>query len=83
MEDSVIIWKFLTREYTNDHPVVYLYVCGNVRSPKTAIDKAMSLLKEIFYPAMSEHLIKTVMTAFLEQKKKQYMKGEIIVKPLY
>lgn len=83
MEDSVIIWKFLTREYTNDHPVVYLYVCGNVRSPKTAIDKAMILLKLIFYPAMTEQLIKTVLIAFLDNKKKLYMKGEITVKPLY
>jgi hypothetical protein len=83
MTDSTIIWKFLTYEYPDDHPVVYLYVCGNVRSPKTAIDKSMLLLREIFAPAMSEHTIKTVLIAYLDRKKKQYLKGEIRVKALY
>ena len=83
MQDSTIIWKFLNREYDNDHPVVYLYACGNVRSPKTAVDRIMGLTRKIFYPAMTEQLIKTVVIAFLDNKKKLYMKGEIKIKSLY
>jgi hypothetical protein len=83
MQDSVIIWKFLEKEYNNDHPVVYLYVCGNVRSPITALGKVLPLVNQIFSPAMPEQLIKTVVVAFLDLKKKQYMKGEIRVKSLY
>lgn len=83
MQDSTIIWNFLVREYTDEHPVVYLYSCGNVRSPITAVDKVMDLAKKIFYPAMTEHLIKTVIIAYLDYKKKQYLRGEIKVKSIY
>ena len=83
MQDSNIIWNFIAREYGDDHPIIYLYACGNVRSPKTATDKAMDLLRKIFYPAMSEHLIKTVLIAYLDFKKKQYLNGEIKIKSIY
>lgn len=83
MSDSEIIWKFLERGFLDEHPAIYLYCCGNVRSPKTAIDKINDLTKPIFYPAMSEHLIKAVIKGFLENKKKLYFKGLIQVKPLY
>jgi hypothetical protein len=83
MSDSEIIWKFLDREYLDDNPVIYLYCCGNVRSPKTAIDKVSRFTEKIFYPAMTEQLIKTVIIAFLENKKKLYIKGLIKIKPIY
>ena len=83
MSDSEIIWKFLDREYLDDNPVIYLYCCGNVRSPKTAIDKVCRFTEKIFYPAMTEQLIKTVIIAFFENKKKLYIKGLIKIKPIY
>jgi len=83
MSDSTLIWSFLDREYPNDHPVIYLYVCGNVRSPNTAIQRVTPLIKQIFYPAISEHIIKTTIIGFLEMKKKLYLKGQIRVKSLY
>jgi len=83
MSDSEIIWKFLEREFLDEHPAIYLYCCGNVRSPKTAIDKLEVITKKIFYPAMSIYLIKSVIKGFLENKKKLYIKGLIKIKPLY
>jgi hypothetical protein len=83
MSDSEIIWKFLDREYLDDNPVIYLYCNGNVRSPKTAVTKAIELTNKVFYPAMSEHLIQTVIVGFLENKKKLYKKGLIKIKPIY
>jgi hypothetical protein len=83
MSDSEIIWKFLDREYLDDNPVIYLYCCGNVRSPKTAIQKMVFDTKKIFYPPMSEQLIQTVIIGFLENKKKLHIKGLIKVKPIY
>ena len=53
MSDSEIIWKFLIREYKDDHVVIYLYCCGNVRSPKTAIDRVFEFTKQIFCPAIT------------------------------
>lgn len=83
MSDSEIIWKFLVREFPDDHPAIYMYVCGNVRSPKTAIDKILNQTKPIFHPPMNEQLISSTIKGFLDRKKMQYTNGEIKVKPLY
>jgi hypothetical protein len=83
MSDSRIIWKFLSREFTDDSPVIYLYVCGNTRSPVTAVDNAMKILTPIFCPVLSENFVKSVLIGFLDRKKEDYKKGLIKVKPLY
>ncbi len=83
MEESELIWKFLSREYPDNHQVIYLYCCGNVRSPNTALEKVMVLSKKIFSPSIPEIYLKTVVKAFLDYKRKQYSKGEIIIKPIY
>lgn len=83
MTDSEIILKFLEREYLDDNPVIYLYCNGNVRSPKTAIEKAVELTNQVFHPPMTKRLIQTVVEGFLENKKKLYRKGLIKIKPLH
>jgi len=83
MSDSEIIWKFLIREYNNDHPAIYLYVCGGNRSIYTALNKILPTVLKIFSPAMSVSLINTTVKGYLEHKKKQYKNGEITVKSLY
>ena len=83
MSDSEIIWKFLIREYKDDHVVIYLYCCGNVRSPQTAIDRVFEFTKQFFCPAIPECLLKSTVIAYLNFKKKQYQKAEITIKPIY
>jgi hypothetical protein len=83
MSDSEIIWKYLDREYPNDHLVIYLYVCGNVRSNKKALTSVCDSIKTIFSPPINESIIKSTVTGFLENKLKLYEKGEIQVKSLY
>ena len=83
MTDSAMIWKFLSREFPDDHPVIYMYVCGNVRSPKTAIDKAMVITKKIFCPPFEVSFIQAILKGFLDMKKEHYHKALIKVKPLY
>jgi len=83
MSESEFIWKFLNREYHNEHPAIYLYVIGNVQSKQNAIDKIMRLVRSIFTPPYSEGFLLTIVKAFLESKRKQYIKGEIKVKALY
>lgn len=83
MEDSVLIWKFLEREYPNDHQVIYLYCCGNVRSPITAINQIMKLMVKIFSHPINETIVKTVVKGFLDNKKKEYIKGVFKVQPIY
>jgi hypothetical protein len=83
MTDSSIIWKFLSREFPDDHVVIYLYVCGNVRSPQNAMDKAMLITEKIFCPPLDVIFVKTVLKGFLDMKKEQYKKALIKVKPIY
>ena len=83
MTDSTIIWKFLAREYPDSHQAVYLYVCGTVRSPKTGIEQIMKFTKKVFNPALNDHFIRTVVISYLDDKRNQYLKGEITVKPIY
>jgi len=83
MSDSELIWKFIAREFPDDHVVIYLYVCGNVRSPKTAIDKAMKLLEKVFCPPYEKSYVLTILTGFLDRKKQDYKKGLVKVKPIY
>jgi len=83
MTDSKIIWKYLSREIQDSHLVVYLYCCGNVRSPKIAIDKITKLIKPIFSQAIDEDVILAVVKDYLENKKRQYLAGEIKVVSIY
>lgn len=83
MTDSEIIWKFLTYEYTNNDTAIYLYVHGNIKTPQTSLSHVLNTAKQVFYPAMPEYIILSVVKAFLEDKKNKYIKGEIKLKPLY
>ena len=83
MTDTILINKFLTREFPNDHPTIYIYVCGQKRSEKTAVDKIMKITSEIFCPPFSEFFILEIVKEFLSDKKTAYKKGEIKVKSFY
>ena len=83
MSDSRIIWRFLNSELTNDHSAVYLYACGQKRSQITAIDQVLKIVNKIFLPPYTVEFLKTIVKAFLEYKKEQYIKNEIQVKPIY
>ncbi len=83
MTDRIMIRKFLIREFPNDHPSIYIYVCGQKRSEKTAIDKIMNLTSQIFCPPFSEFFLLEIIKEFLNEKKNQYKNGLIQVKSYY
>ena len=83
MTDRTIIINFLSREFPNDHPTIYIYVCGQKRSEKTAIDKIMNLTRQIFCPPLSEFFVLEIIKDFLNDKKTKYKKGLINVKSYY
>lgn len=83
MDDSMIIWKFLSREFPDIHPVIFLYCQGSVRAPQTAIERVSSITLKIFYPALSKEFIEKTIKMFLEFKKMQFGRGDIKVKPIY
>jgi hypothetical protein len=83
MTDRTIITKFLSREFPNEHPTIYIYVCGQKRSEKTAIDKIMKLTSSIFCPPLSEFFVLEIVKDFLIEKKSLYKQGLINVKSYY
>lgn len=83
MEDSKIILNYLEKNYPNDHVAIYLYSCGNVRSPITAINKIMNNDKAVFCAPFTEGYFMTIVKMFLEGKKQQYLRGEIKITPIY
>lgn len=83
MTDRIMITNFLNREFPNDHPSIYIYVCGQKRSEKTAIDKIMGLTSKLFCPPISEFFVLEIVKEFLVEKKNQYKQGLISVKSYY
>jgi hypothetical protein len=83
MSDSEIIWKFLTKEFKDDHPVIYLFVTNHPRSSKNAMDKAINETKLILGDVYPDSLIKPVVERFLTFKRKEYMCGKLQIKPIY
>ena len=83
MSDERILYKFLNRELTDEHPAVYLYCVGQKRSQKTAIDVASKIVFNLFCPPYTAEFIIKVITNFLEYKKSEYKKGNINVTPIY
>jgi hypothetical protein len=83
MTDSELIWKFLLREVTDNHPVIYLYLIGNAEQNKTAINKTLDLTKKIFSPVISETLMLGTIKAFLIFKKNQYSRGKFSISSIY
>jgi hypothetical protein len=87
MQDSEIIWKFLSKEYKEDHPVIFIYCrgheTGQLKSKENAIVKVTKLCQAIFGDSMSESLVKTVVLGYLDHMKKEYKFGRIKIKSLY
>lgn len=83
MTDRTIITKFLSREFPDEHHIIYIYVCGQKRSEQTAIDKIMLLTKQVFCPPISEFFVLDIVKDYLNNKKSLYKKGLIKVKSYY
>lgn len=81
--DKELILKFLNREYKNEHPSLYLYICGQYRSQQTAIFNILKYTRFIFYPCFTDNFLIEIISEYLIFKKEQYKNGEIKVKPLY
>jgi hypothetical protein len=82
MTERDIILKYLNRAYDNTNPLVSIYVSGIVTTPKRAIDHLANDIYKIFVGIPNETIQKAI-KEFLETKKKQYLSGEIMLKPMY
>lgn len=83
MSESTILWKFLSREFPDNHTVIFLYVCGNKLNQENVIVKILNLCLPIFSTPLTKQHLKPIIKDFLDMKKKQYLNGEIKIKPFY
>jgi len=83
MDDRTIIWKFLMREFPDNHQAIYVYCTGRNRSIQTAINRVTPITFKIFSPAITKVFIEQTVKDFLEYKKKQFGKNEIKIRPQY
>lgn len=83
MNDSIIINKYLYREFGNTTLPVYLYVCGRVRSRENAFNNILDDLIPLFSPAIDINTIKTTIRNFLEIKKNDYLNGVLKIQSQY
>ncbi|MCB0510795.1 MAG: hypothetical protein KDC82_08520, partial [Bacteroidetes bacterium] len=72
-----IIWDAMSVMVTDDHPVIYQYIKGKVRSRETAIGRLTGLVAPIFIGAYDVSKIRSVSRKFLEQKEKDYKAGKV------
>lgn len=81
--DRELILNFLKREYKDEHPSLYLYVCGQRRSQQTSVFNILKYTRFIFYPCFTDNFLIEIIKEFLDFKKEQYKNNEIKVKALY
>ncbi len=83
MSSTIIISKFLNRLYPNSHPLIYLFIKGDIRRQEIVIQLIMDTCKVIFLPAITENSIEKHIKDFLNNKKIEYNAGFIKIKSIY
>lgn len=83
MTDFQFVLNFLKREYTDNNTMMYLNICGNVRSAQRVRDQIFSDLHNIFNPVIPESEVRKAIEVFLEDIKVKYKNGELSIKPFY
>lgn len=83
MTDSEIILNYLTYCFPDDHPAVYQYIEGGVRSQTSAIERMLRECDIVLMPPYSAGHVRTVIRKFLKGKKKLHQEGKLKIKPIY
>jgi len=83
MPESKLIYKFLVKNYKDDHPCVYLYCKGQKYSPKTGLSRIYEEIEGFFCPPFDKNTLAKEIKSFLEEKKQLYKEGKINIKSIY
>lgn len=83
MNDSIIIYNFISASIPEDHPIIYLYVAGGPISKETAIGQGIKLMNVLSPPYEVDVEIKPVLTQYLNDMKTLHKNNKINVKPIY
>lgn len=83
MSESKLIYKFLVKNYKDDHPCIYLYCQGHKYSPKTGLSRIYNEIEDLFCPPFDKNTLRDEIKTFLEEKKALYKEGKIKIKSIY
>ena len=83
MSESELVWKFLSRRYHNQHPIIGCYINGNSETKLYTTRLILDSTKEVFYPAFNEANLLVTIKAYLEFKSKQHQLNEFKINELY
>ena len=83
MLDTTIIWETMSVIIKNDHPILYQYIKGRVRSRESAVMRCTGIIAPIFIGGYDDAKIRSVARMFLNQKEADYTSGIIKIKPIH
>jgi hypothetical protein len=83
MSDTTIIWGAMSVIINNDHPVLYQYIKGRVKSRESVIIRLTNIITPIFIGGYDDAKVRSVSIAFLKQKELDYTNGLIKISPIY
>ena len=83
MNDIKIILNLIKVSIPDSHPALYQYIMGGEKSKETAINRIYTLFEGGTTPPYSSKEVRDVVKHFLVVKNEMYIKGEIIITPIY
>ena len=83
MNDSNIIYNFISVSIPDDHPIIYQYIMGKRKNKTAAIEQGVRLADGILSPPYSLGHIRTILKRYLKEKETLYKNGQIEIKEIY
>jgi hypothetical protein len=83
MEDFEIVYNFLNISLPDNHPYVYEYITNKHTTKENIVNKVLKLCDFLFMPPYDIYFMINVIEYFLNNKKTQYLLGNIKIYPIY
>jgi len=83
MSHTTIIWETISVIMKDDHPILYQYIKGKIRSKESAIMRLTGLIAPIFIGAYEDAKLRSVARQYLKQKELDYKNGLVKIKPIH
>jgi hypothetical protein len=83
MSSTTIIWDTISTIVKDDHPIMYQYIKGRVRSRESAVRRLTGLIAPIFVGAYEDSRIRSEVRDYLKQKEADYKNGLVKIKPIH
>ncbi len=83
MSNTTIIWEAISVIVKDDHPILYQYIKGKVKSKEAATMRLTGLIAPIFIGAYEDAKLRSVARQYLKQKELDYKNGLVKIKPIH